>query len=60
MDLFDEQLRNLLHRDGTVNYYGTVMPVCNANDYLEHLINMSSGKMMRRSSLANELSLSEK
>ncbi|NQZ53941.1 MAG: alpha-ketoglutarate-dependent dioxygenase AlkB [Piscirickettsiaceae bacterium] len=42
MDLFSqitEQPTNLLHRDGTVNYYGTLMSLSDANDYLIRLLN---------------------
>ena len=42
MDLFDGaigQPANLLHKDGTVHYYGTVMSQTDANQYLTELLN---------------------
>jgi len=42
MDLFDslqEQPKNLLHRDGVVNYYGALMPSSEANGYFDQLFN---------------------
>ncbi|MES2675829.1 MAG: alpha-ketoglutarate-dependent dioxygenase AlkB [Pseudomonadota bacterium] len=42
MDLFDEFIvgpRNLLPKDGTVNYYGQLMSLQDANFYLERLLN---------------------
>jgi alkylated DNA repair dioxygenase AlkB len=42
MDLFDSvmgQPANLLHKDGTVHYYGTVMSQAEANRYLSELLN---------------------
>jgi len=41
MDLFDSvmgQPANLLHKDGTVHYYGTVMSQIDANQYLTDLL----------------------
>jgi len=42
MDLFDgigSTPRNLLHRDGTVNYYGKLLSCRSADDYLDQLLN---------------------
>lgn len=42
MDLFDdfqEQPRNLLHKDGVVNYYGTLMFLSEANGHFDSLLN---------------------
>ena len=42
MDLFDRALgqpRNLLPKDGIVNYYGQLMSLREANDYFESLLN---------------------
>lgn len=40
MDLFSEnQITNLLPYDGTVLYYGTVMPQAEANHYFNELYN---------------------
>lgn len=42
MDLFSSEQSeqdNLLPKDGTVNYYGVVMPLADANTYLEVLLN---------------------
>jgi len=42
MDLFTQtslQLSNLLHQDGEVNYYGAIMSVTKATDYLAILLN---------------------
>lgn len=42
MDLFSKEPdgnENLLPKGGTVNYYGRIMPVQQANDYLECLLN---------------------
>ncbi len=42
MDLFDDipgQLGNLLHKDGEVNYYGTLMSLVEANRHLDKLLN---------------------
>ncbi len=47
MDLFDfveAQPRNLLHKDGVANYYGTVMSLLEANDYFESLFNQIEWK----------------
>lgn len=47
MDLFNNSIdekRNLLHKDGTVNYYGKVMPTQKANDYLNSLLQHISWK----------------
>ena len=41
MDLFDsliDQPRNLLPKDGTVNYYEQLIPLQDANDYLNNLL----------------------
>jgi len=41
VDLFDsgdDRPRNLLHRDGCVNYYGPMMPLEDANHYLDVLL----------------------
>ena len=42
MDLFNNEIdinRNLLPKDGTVNYYGKLIPLKEANYYLEALLN---------------------
>lgn len=42
MDLFDDfqgQPRNLLHKDGIVNYYGTLMSSAEASCYFDNLLN---------------------
>ena len=42
MDLFSQESLdnvNLLPKDGIVNYYGRIMPLNQANDYLEYLLN---------------------
>ncbi|WP_448698682.1 alpha-ketoglutarate-dependent dioxygenase AlkB family protein [Mucilaginibacter sp. AW1-3] len=42
MDLFNDQTdtnKNLLPGDGTVNYYGKIMPSAKANAYLDTLLN---------------------
>jgi alkylated DNA repair dioxygenase AlkB len=42
VDLFDDipgQLGNLLHKDGEVNYYGTLMSLVEANRHLDKLLN---------------------
>jgi len=42
LDLFSNQIpqeNNLLPSGGTVNYYGTIMPLAEANHYLEVLLN---------------------
>ncbi len=41
MELFDnliDQTKNLLPKDGTVNYYGKVMPIGKANNYYNSLL----------------------
>ena len=41
MDLFNEQIKypeNILPRDGAVKYFGVVMPVSSADDYLNYLL----------------------
>ena len=41
MDLFNEQIKypeNILPRDGAVKYFGIVMPVGSADDYLNYLL----------------------
>lgn len=41
MDLFESlsgQPKNFLHKDGTVNYYGTLMSEGEANNYFDHLL----------------------
>ena len=42
MDLFSQESLdnvNLLPKDGIVNYYGRIMPLNQANDYLQYLLN---------------------
>jgi alkylated DNA repair dioxygenase AlkB len=39
MDLFDQKIKNLLPYDGTVLYYGRIMPAEQATHYLDTLLN---------------------
>jgi alkylated DNA repair dioxygenase AlkB len=42
MDLFSNEptaAGNLLHKDGTVNYYGRIFPLKQAGNYLDYLLN---------------------
>lgn len=42
MDLFSNEIegkRNLLHKDGIVNYYGKLMPLQQANNHFDSLLN---------------------
>ncbi|HEY9385603.1 MAG TPA: hypothetical protein VIP70_01060, partial [Nitrososphaeraceae archaeon] len=39
MGLFNEdRVRNILHKDGTVNYYGKILPSKEANQYFDLLM----------------------